>query len=807
MASRRQKKPKIDASQKAVNTVSIVTDGDARAMHGARLSFPEPRKKSLARSSSGRRLGIFPRKKKNGGFDMNIFDEVNLLPEELLAQRLGLASARDGKSFLCPDCGNGSGKTGDGIKQTKLKGKLVWHCYRCGGHWSNVDLVALVEGISPSDTAELAKRLEELFPESNKPFLFSRGKGFSHFSTDRAGQASRSASGAFGYRSDGVSLASSDSLFQTPWTVSPNLASESVRAVEPVPPSEQKKLAFESEPKNYGKTFYPRYVETARKFLTERGGSYRGLTSETFEKYGIVVHPEFVVGDTEKVPTLIIPYDDYHFVARAIDSKRRPTQHGQGAGLYEPLAIDEKFPTFIVEGELDALSVVQSVGNLGIRCVATGGASKYGKVVPLLEKRFRDLESKPSFLVMFDNDAAGKTNGLKLIEELRRAGYPAEMFFLSEHMTEEKYPKVDANDLLQSNPDELVRRLLNGLEKSYESLLRQKAVNEERRQKLAETKVQATGNKSGIEIFSFTDYFSGEFFRDIEMTAKYSARKTGFENIDASQVFMPGVYALGALPASGKTTFAWQLLNQLAEKGEPCIYCSFEMSKAELFTKSVVRELYKKNPAMSERLNLTSANIRRGAMRNSRELVEQAAQFAQSATNLKVAELSNTSVTELIEGLKPLCADVDRSPVICLDYLQIIPSKGSKASSPKEKIDEVMLRLKDFQRATSTTLLVISAFNRENYYQNVSFSSFKESGAIEYSADVIWGLENHGIDAEGKLDKDEVIKMSREKVRRIKFSCLKNRNGGQYECFFRYHAAYDYFESLQEENKGSRYEH
>ena len=729
---------------------------------------------------------------------MNFFDEVNSLPEALIARRLGLSIARDGKSFLCPNCGNGSGKTGDGIKQTKLNGKLVWHCYRCGGHWSNVDLVALVEGISLSDTAELGKKLEELFPENSKPFLFSRGEGFSHFSAaDR--QASRSASRVFGYRSEGESQASSDSRSWTPWTVPPpNLASEALRALEPLPPASEMT-------KNYGKTFYPRYVETARKFLAERGGSYRGLTAETFEKYGVFVHPEFGVGDADKVPTLIIPYDDYHFVARAIDSKRRPTQHGQGAGFYEPLKVDGKFPTFIVEGELDALSVVQAVGSLGIRCVATGGASKYGKVVPELEKRFGKWESKPSFLVMFDNDAAGKTNGLKLAEELRTAGYPTEMFFLSEHMVGGSYPKVDANDLLQSNPEELVRRLLYGLEKSYESLVRQKAANQERRQKLAETRREE--NKSGIEIFSFTDYFSGEFFRDIELTAKYSERKTGFDNIDAAQVFMPGVYALGALPASGKTTFAWQLLNQLAEKGEPCIYCSFEMSKAELFMKSVVRELYKKNPQMSERLNLTSANIRRGAMRGSSELQEQAAQFARSATNLKVAELSNTSVTELIEGLKPLVADVDRSPVICLDYLQIIPSKGSKASSPKEKIDEVMLRLKDFQRATNTTLLVISAFNRENYYQKVSFSSFKESGAIEYSADVIWGLENHGVDAEGKLDKDEVIKMSREKLRRIKFSCLKNRNGGAYECFFRYHAAYDYFEPLREEKESPRYEH
>ena len=731
---------------------------------------------------------------------MNIFDEINSLPEIIVAQRLGLSTARDGKSFVCPECGNGSGSTGDGIKQTKLKGKLVWHCYRCGGHWSNVDLIGVAEGVR--EPGELAQKLEELFPET-KPFLFSKER-FSHFSVAER-RASKSASRVFGYRSEGESRASSDSRLA-------ELVSE------PVPPSEQKKLASEQEPKNYAK-LYEYCRRKVAKFLEERGGSYRGLTLETFEKYGVVVHSEFGLEGQEKLPTLIIPYDEKHFVARAIDSERRPTQHGQGAGLYEPMPIDGEFPTFIVEGELDALSVIQVVGNLGIRCVATGGASKYRKVVPELEKRFGKLENKPSFIVMFDNDTAGKTNGLKLVDELRLAGYPSELYFLENQMagvyqdvdTGEKHEvkKVDANDLLQENPDELVRRLIKGIELKEKNLREQSEAMNESRMLATEEKRMMVENKSGMAIYSFTEYFEGEFFRDIEQTAKYSTRKTGFSNIDESQIFMPGLYMLGALPASGKTTFAWQLLNQLSEQGEPCVYCSFEMSRAELFTKSVVRELYKKNPQMSERLNLTSANIRRGAMRGSRELIEQAAMFAKSATNLKVAELSNTSVTELIEGLKPLIGDVERSPVICVDYLQIIPSKNSKVGSVKEKIDEVMLRLKDFQRSTNATLLVISSFNRENYYQPVSFSSFKESGAIEYSADCIWGLENYGVDAEGKLDKGEVIKMGREKVRKVKFSCLKNRNGGAYECFFRYHAAYDYFEVCAEEEKfgNRRYEH
>lgn len=43
------------------------------------------------------------------------------------------------------------------------------------------------------------------------------------------------------------------------------------------------------------------------------------------------------------------------------------------------------------------------------------------------------------------------------------------------------------------------------------------------------------------------------------------------------------------------------------------------------------------------------------------------------------------------------------------------------------------------------------------------------------------------MDASGNLDKSEVVKISKAKVREIKFSCLKNRNGGVYETFLRYH--------------------
>lgn len=722
---------------------------------------------------------------------MNVFDEINDLSAEMVLSRLNLPLARDGRSYVCPLCENGATGDprhghGDGIKPRISKGRVRWKCHKCGVDFSNFDLAAATLGLNPArEPAESARRVSELFGinESGKTFSFSREK-------------------VFGWKA---------------WTPEQRavLSFEPKGAVE----VDEKKSASDAEPKNYAK-FYEVNRANVDMFLTERGNSFRGLTAETFKKYGLGVHPEFGVEGHEKRPHLIIPYDDTHFTARAVVGHDR-SQHGVNSGLYETLPIrntDEPYSVnFIVEGEIDALSIAQVFGESEmIGCVATGGASKYRKVVSELEKRFGNAERKPKCIVMFDNDTAGKTNSLKLINDLKAAGYPAEIFFLEERLagsvheysngdgTTEKVTvkKIDANELLQRGEGELVGRLLDGLEQTEWKLKAQA----EAMKKSAEQAKQAEMEKSGMKIFSFAEYFAADFFSDIELTAKYSERKTGFSNIDDNQVLMPGLYSLGALPATGKTTFAWQLLNQLADRGELCIYCSYEMSRAELFTKSIARELYKRYPEMSERFNLSSVNIRRGACSGIEELHKQAAVFARSSTNLRVAELSNTGVAELIEKLKPLVADVDKSAVICLDYLQIVPSKDARTSSAKEKVDDIMLRLKDFQRETNSTLLIISSFNRDNYWEEVSFKAFKESGAIEYSADSVWALQNYGVDVEGRTDKEEMIKMSREKVRKIKFSCLKNRNGFIYDCMFRYYAAHDYFEPFEEKKERSSHE-
>ena len=117
----------------------------------------------------------------------------------------------------------------------------------------------------------------------------------------------------------------------------------------------------------------------------------------------------------------------------------------------------------------------------------------------------------------------------------------------------------------------------------------------------------------------------------------------------------------------------------------------------------------------------------------------------------------------------------------------------------KPGIDEAVRKLKKFQRDTNTTFIVISSFNRMNYAQEISFESFKKSGNIEYTADVVRALQ---LDVMNRIKGGDLVSESRRKIdeakkrqpRQIHLKCLKKRQGTNYDCCFEYHSAHDYLE-------------
>ena len=291
-------------------------------------------------------------------------------------------------------------------------------------------------------------------------------------------------------------------------------------------------------------------------------------------------------------------------------------------------------------------------------------------------------------------------------------------------------------------------------------------------------------------------YFSNIISSDIQLNKSFANRCTGFSNIDQHQIFSPGLYVIGATPACGKTTFAWQLLNQLAANGEHCIFCSYEMSRLELYTKTLARELFLRDPDNA----FPAADIRRGASNDSLDELLISLSSNKDFPKVNLLELRDESVDDLLNILSSLCSSSYKPPVVCVDYLQIIPpSLDQRLTSDKAKIDDIVRKLKSFQRETNTTFIVVSSFNRLNYYQQVSFESFKESGNIEYTADVVWALQLNVANSikGGTLLSDVRQKFDDAKKlqpRQLQLKCLKNRQGNNYDAFFFYHSKFDYFE-------------
>ena len=145
----------------------------------------------------------------------------------------------------------------------------------------------------------------------------------------------------------------------------------------------------------------------------------------------------------------------------------------------------------------------------------------------------------------------------------------------------------------------------------------------------------------------------------------------------------------------------------------------------------------------------------------------------------------------------------DVRPVVFVDYLQIIQQADTRQSL-REQIDSTVTELKRISREYNVPVFVISSVNRSNYLTPIDFESFKESGGIEYTADVVWGLQYQCINedlfnAQNKIKekRDRMREAKAETPRQIELVCLKNRYGKDYKCSFDYFTRVDLFKPVQ----------
>lgn len=218
--------------------------------------------------------------------------------------------------------------------------------------------------------------------------------------------------------------------------------------------------------------------------------------------------------------------------------------------------------------------------------------------------------------------------------------------------------------------------------------------------------------------------------------SKYLGLNSGFQHVNnLLNGLDTGLGVLAAPPGAGKTTFCIQLASQAAELNKmPVIFVSMEQSKDELRAKTLARlSRLQYRHILRGRLNADDPQ-------DSQRLFEAANKYAQLGRFLTIVEGGEKTNVDTICGLaqrQMVKAGATRCLVI-VDYLQIMPVAVDAAkgmTSVKDRIDFQVSALRRMARQLDSPVWVISAENRAGY-KSKTLDVFKESGGIEYSADI-----------------------------------------------------------------------
>jgi replicative DNA helicase len=287
----------------------------------------------------------------------------------------------------------------------------------------------------------------------------------------------------------------------------------------------------------------------------------------------------------------------------------------------------------------------------------------------------------------------------------------------------------------------------------------------------------------------------------IAESASTPATPTGFPTLDQALDggLYAGLYTIGAISSLGKTTLALQIADNIASAGKDVLIFSLEMARSELMAKSISRHTLQQlltAGASDIRNAKTTRGITDGKRyarysRDERELIKTATEaYGQYADHLYILEgIGDIGAAEIRKAVEEHRQATGQTPVIIVDYLQILAPADVRATD-KQNTDKAVLELKRISRDFKTPVIAISSLNRENYSAKINMAAFKESGAIEYSADCLIGLQYAGAGSKN-FDAEEA---STKSPREIEAVILKQRNGRKGDIIpLSYYPMFNYF--------------
>ena len=454
----------------------------------------------------------------------------------------------------------------------------------------------------------------------------------------------------------------------------------------------------------------------------------RGISSKTVDLYSI--------GYDKNYKAIVFPIDDESYETRRIEASSQGRYFKKGAAkIFNKAALEGDEPVFITEGIIDALSIIEVGGNAISLCSANN--------VGLLTKEVKEKSNLPPLIIALDNDDVGREAAKKLLDELEQLNTVSKIVNLYGNCK-------DANEALVHSRAVFTSAVVNAVSAAKES---------------------PTNYKHCLNPQYFLDY----------IVKAHGANKyeTPFSELNAALGggLYEELYTIGAVSSLGKSTFLIQLLDGLAASGRSVIYYSLEAGKINIMSKSISRITLKNSLAQAgnKSMALNSLDVMNVSCYSPQSLdcfKKSINEYASFSSRIQVYQREDgCKVEDIAAVVERFILDTGEHPVVAIDYLQILDA--SKKVILLRKQPMIPSQSLKAYGTVLVPVIVISSLNRQSYDKPVSLASFKESGSIEYTSDVVIGLQYKGVE-KNDFNFKEALK---NYPRHIELCVLKNRNG------------------------------
>ena len=648
-----------------------------------------------------------------------------------------LQADKTGKGYICPICGSGSGRNGTGIT---TKDGIHFTCWT--GCFTSSDIFDIIgKKYAIPDFPGRLKKAADLFglPLEEQPYK-----------QKKAGRQANIHSTLYTSEHTQQDIHNSYYTAKDADAAEPDLTSFFLQAAKAI----------------------------------DRTDYHRGLSSETLRRFNIGYVSDWKHPKSPKMkpsPRLIIPTSPHSYLARYagegdyIDYKGRKANKSK-VGRTRIFNLDAVWqaqqPVFIVEGEIDALSVID-VG---------GEAIGLGSIVIALDN---------------DKDPEVQKRVESAVQRLRDGFEQAGIEYYPLPPSSLYGAYKDANEALMADRSAFAGKVNRILE---------------RIETVEAEKLEAEKESLQQEAAAYT---LDSFRQSIEDSKTAAFYPTGFPALDGllDGGLYAGLYCVGAVSSLGKTTFCLQIADHIAAGGKDVLIFSLEMARNELIAKSVSRLTY--TLTLDRKGDVRHAKSTRGILTGSRyagyssaekDLINAAMEAYEACSrHIYITEgIGDVGIEAIRDKVRRHIRLTGEAPVVLIDYLQIL-SPADPRSTDKQNTDKAVLELKRLSRDFNIPVIGISSFNRENYMAPVNLTSFKESGAIEYSSDVLIGIQYEGMDyqeGESERERDKRIRtLIREQMasgkaggaQHLQVKVLKNRNGCKGDTLIDFYPTFNYF--------------